>query len=160
MNMNILERFSDTPYGPDTIATLSYEDGCDVFHYLDDHTEDAVNETKTVAALAELIVSIPSVSLEYSDNSILDDLKNESLLATDISEKEDLKQIIQETISETFFEYNWVTYSTEHYDYKRGFTTVSATVKVNLLDLKDFTEEDLAGWRIEVPTDNGTVILN
>ena len=158
--MNILDKLSDTPYNSNTLATLSYEDGCDVFHFMDDHIEEAVNETSTVSALAELATSVPSVSMEGSEYSLIEELKTETFLDTSVDEKELLKSAIKEKIKETFFEHDWVTCSTEHYDYKRGFTTVGTTVMVNLEDLKDLSEDDLRGWRIEVSTEHGTVILD
>lgn len=158
--MNILDKLSDTSYDADTVATLSYEDGVDVFHILDDHIEDALNQTDTVSALAELVTAVPTVQLEYSDKSVLEEIKDEALLDVDLNDKENFKTALQETMKNTVFDYEWVTFSTEHYDHKRGFTTVEAMVKVNVVDLKNLTEEDLEGWRIEVPTEHGTVILD
>ena len=57
------------------------------------------------------------------------------------------------------YDVDLIEYSTEKYDHKRGFCTLTATVNVsvdNLLTTRPF----LMGWEVSVPTENGTLTLN
>ena len=45
------------------------------------------------------------------------------------------------------------------YDYKRGFCTLTAEVKIPVEDLI-MESPYTGGWTVSVPTDNGTITLN
>ena len=65
---------------------------------------------------------------------------------------------IAETITENFYDLELIDYSTEKYDYKRGFTTLTAEVQVNIQDLLN-TAPLLGGWEARVQTANGTLTI-
>jgi len=52
-----------------------------------------------------------------------------------------------------------IEYSTEKYDHKRGFTTLTAQVQIpvgNFIKVHPF----VSGWTISVKTDNGTLTFD
>ena len=61
---------------------------------------------------------------------------------------------IAETISENFYDLEFIEHSTERYDHKRGFTTLTAEVQV---PVKNLIEESpfISGWNISVETNDG-----
>ena len=49
-----------------------------------------------------------------------------------------------------------IEYSTEKYDHKRGFTTLTAQVDIpyaNFMEVNPF----VSGWKVSVETENGTL---
>lgn len=71
----------------------------------------------------------------------------------------DFENYLADTIKENFYDLELVDYSTEKYDHKRGFTTLTATVKV---PVENFIETDPAcyGWTVSVQTTSGTLTLS
>ena len=62
-------------------------------------------------------------------------------------------------MSENFYDTELIEYSTEKYDHKRGFTTLTAQVDVpvsNFVEVNPF----IAGWQVSVETDNGTLTFD
>ena len=66
---------------------------------------------------------------------------------------------IAEKLEENFYDQEFIEYSTERYDHKRGFTTLSADVKVSVKNLL-FATPHLGGWTASVQTDAGTLTLD
>ena len=63
---------------------------------------------------------------------------------------------IAETLSDNFYDTELIEYSTEKYDHKRGFCTLTAQVEVpyaNLIEVDPF----ISGWNVSVETENGTL---
>jgi len=52
-----------------------------------------------------------------------------------------------------------IEYSTEKYDHKRGFTTLTAEVEVAYSDLMK-ASPFLTGWRVSVDTEDGTLTFD
>lgn len=152
----------------DATLTLTYSDGCEVFHYKDDGgVGDAVEGTYTVQRFAELLEELQKVSegvhpiLEALDDSYvltLDDFREES-------EDEDGEPIlniswtdIQDGISNNFFDQEYIESSVKRYDHKRGFCTLTATLEVTYGEMKR-ANLNLIGWDIDVETENGTLTI-
>jgi hypothetical protein len=62
-------------------------------------------------------------------------------------------------IRESHWDYEWVEASTERYDHKRGFCTVSAKVEVPVQQLIE-NESAATGWKVSVQTENGTLCVD
>ena len=57
------------------------------------------------------------------------------------------------------YDFDFIDSSIEKYDYKRGFCTLTAEVKIPVEDL--IMESPFVGsWTVSVPTENGTITLN
>ena len=59
-------------------------------------------------------------------------------------------------ITENFYDMDFVEHSTEKYDHKRGFCTLTAQVEVplaNFVEVNPF----VSGWKVSVETENGTL---
>ena len=66
---------------------------------------------------------------------------------------------ISKAIRQNFYDLDFIESSIEKYDYKRGFCTLSAKVKIPVEDLI-MKSPYVGGWTVSVPTENGTITLN
>jgi len=68
------------------------------------------------------------------------------------------EEYVADAIRENFYDADLIEYSTEKYDHKRGFTTLTARVQAPLSEVlskeTQFTSV-FSGWTAEVPTGNG-----
>ena len=66
---------------------------------------------------------------------------------------------LTEYITDNFYDQEFIEASTEKYDHKRGFCTLSTEVQVtakNIISASPF----LSGWTASVSTDNGTLTFD
>jgi hypothetical protein len=150
----------------DATLTLTYSDGCEVFHYKDDGgVGDAVDGTDTVQRFAELLEALQKASegvipaLDELDDSYvitLDDFREES----EEEGGEPTLNIswgdIHDGIVNNFFDQEYIESSVKRYDHKRGYCTLTATLEVTYEELKK-AEPYLRGWEIEVEVESGTM---
>ncbi len=158
----MFQQFED--FSDDQVVKFVYEDGCDVFHFNETHIETALQETNTVARLAEALAS----GIRFQDDP-LDDLRTEGLLED--YERSPLgrdstafSEYLSETIQENFYElYNLIEENTEHYDHKRGFTNLRAELVATVGDLRNvkldgpWSGNPFSHWTAEVNTPKGTL---
>mgnify|MGYP001479559145 FL=1 len=157
--MSFIETIANLNLDPSTQVTLTMSEGTDVFVHNESEVETALSETDVVNSFAELI-STPGLnaSTQYGGD-VLESLRDEGLLDDYERGNFSFAEFIAETITENFYDVDLIDYSTEKYDHKRGFCTLTATVNVsvdNLLTTRPF----LMGWEVSVPTENGTLTLN
>lgn len=157
--MSFIETIANLNLDPSTQVTLTMSEGTDVFVHNESEVETALSETDVVNSFAELI-STPGLnaSTQYGGD-VLESLRDEGLLDDYERGNFSFAEFIAETITENFYDVDLIDYSTEKYDHKRGFCTLTATVNVsvdNLLTARPF----LMGWEVSVPTENGTLTLN
>ena len=89
------------------------------------------------------------------NGNILEHLRNEDYLE-DYSRNGEFQEYLAETLTENFYDTELIEYSTEKYDHKRGFTTLTAKVEVpfsNFVEVNPF----VSGWTVSVETENGTL---
>ena len=143
----------------DTV-TLVYEDGADVFHFNETEIETALSETDVVEQLAELITT-PGLDAKdsWGGGSILQSLRDKELLDGNERGTGDFTEFLTEQINENFYDTEVIDYSTEKYDHKRGYTTLTATVKVSAGNLIQ-SNPTLFGWKASVQTDNGLLVID
>ena len=146
--------------------TLTYSDGCDVFHYKDGGgIYDAIEETDTIRRFSELVYAL---SQNYDGvYPIIDELNDNSVIALDDfieeTEDEDAEPVynisasdIQEGIENNFFDQQFIDSEVKRYDHKRGYCTLTTRVEVQYFELKNAQPNiNLQGWSIEVDTPNG-----
>jgi hypothetical protein len=161
----------------DGCVTLSYSEGCEVWHINDGYVQESVAETSTTTLLAGLLVSGVPVYSRYANASEGNDILNE-MRAQDVLEDyergdECFEDYISEKLQETIYDGEYsVEYSTEQYDYKRGRCDISTEVKVRAGDLYaadaatagrlQFFDASsfVRGFNVSVETKNGTLTLN
>ncbi len=71
----------------------------------------------------------------------------------------EFEDYLADTIRENFYDIELIDYSTEKYDHKRGFTTLTAEVEVpynNFVEVSPF----VSGWKVSVETDNGNLTFD
>jgi len=161
----------------DGVVTMSYSEGCDVWHINESYVEESVGETATVGLLAGLLVSPVPVYSTYSQvsegNDILNDMRGNDLLDDYERGEEYFEEYIAEKLAETVYDQEYsIEYSTTQYDYKRGRCDISTEVKVRAGDLyaADASKEGrysyfsvdnfVRGFNVSVETKNGTLTLN
>tara|TARA_B100000212_G_scaffold335441_1_gene307410 strand:+ start:431 stop:907 length:477 start_codon:yes stop_codon:yes gene_type:complete len=154
----ILEKIKSLNLDDDAIVTLTCEEGTDVFHFNETEIETALSETGVVESFAELI-STPGLNAmdSWSGDSIIQNLRDQDLLES-YERDGDFAGYLTEVINENFYDVELIDYSTEKYDHKRGFTTLTATAKVTVENLIA-TAPMLFGWSATVDTDAGVLTL-
>ena len=155
----ILEKIRNLNLDDDAVVTLTCEEGCDVFHFNETEIETALSETGVVENFAELLAT-PGLNVQdsWSGDSVLQSLREQDLLE-DYERDGDFAGFLTEVINDNFYDVEVIDYSTEKYDHKRGYTTLTATAKVtagNLLEAAPM----LFGWTVSVNTDAGVLTLD
>jgi hypothetical protein len=157
--MTFVNRLTSLRVAEDSLATLTYEEGTDVFHFNETEVETAIAETSVISELASLISdSKLDVRTRWNGN-ILEHLRSENYLENYERGSYECEYFIADTITDNFHDVDLIECSTKKYDNKRGFTTLTAEVQVpvaNLIEQAPF----LAGWTISVETENGTITFD
>lgn len=142
----------------DAMITLRYEDGADVFHFNETELETAMSETSVVEEFASLISdSALDVRTRFHGN-VLEHLRNEQYL-DDYERDGTFEDYLADTIRDNFYDVELIDYSTEKYDHKRGFTTLTAEVEIpvgNFVQVSPF----ISGWSVSVDTEDGTLTFD
>ena len=156
--MSIFEKLASLNLPNETTVSLSISEGTDVFVHNETEVETALSETSVVNDVAELITT-PGLVVEdnYGQNPIAS-LRDEGFLDEYTRGDFAFTEFVSEVINDNFYDQSFVEASTERYDHKRGFTTLSADFNVNLQNLLE-TRPFVAGWTVSVPTENGTLTL-
>ena len=153
--MSITQRLKGLNLEPDTMVTLTYSEGVDVFVHNETEVETAMAETDVISTFSELIATPGlQVSTQYGGN-VLDRFREDDLL-DNYSRDGDFGSYLSDVINENFYDVDMIEYSTEKYDHKRGFCTLTAQVQIsadNIIAKAPF----LAGWTASVNTPDGTL---
>ena len=154
----ITERLQSLNISDDALVTLEYSDGVDVFVHNETAVETAVAETDVVSEFCGLIAT-PGLRAEDSwGNNILSALREGGWL--DNYERDyTFTEYLTDTIRENFYDLEFIEKSVESYDYKRGYCTLSTTVRV---PVANFIEASplVSGWNVSVTTENGTLTFD
>ena len=157
--MSVVKRLQSLNLPDDALITLTREEGTDVFVHNETEVEDAMNNTSVIYDFASLIADTKldarnnwsgNIIQHLRDNDFLDDYERGSFSFEDY---------LVETLTENFYDTDLIEYSTEKYDHKRGFTTLTAQVEIpyaNFVKVKPF----VSGWQVSVETDNGTLTFD
>ena len=153
--MSIAKKLQSLNLDDDAIITLVYEEGTDVFVHNETEVEDAMSNTNVINEFASLISQSKLDARNPWSGNILEHLRNEDYLE-DYSRNGEFQEYLAETLTENFYDTELIEYSTEKYDHKRGFTTLTAKVEVpfsNFVKVNPF----VSGWTVSVETENGTL---
>lgn len=156
--MSITQTLKNLNLEPDSLVTLTYSEGADVFVHNETEIETAVAETDVVSTFSELIATPGlTITTPYGGN-VIESLRDDGHL--DAYERDgDFGGYLNEVITENFYDLELIEYSTEKYDHKRGFCTLTAEVQIpasQIISEMPF----LSGWRASVSTENGTLMFD
>ncbi len=157
--MSFTEKLKSLNLPQDSIVTLTLEEGADVFHFNETEIETALTETSVVAEFASLIANSRLDASHRWCGNILQHLRDQDYLEDYERGSYEFEEYLTETIAENFYDVELIEYSTEKYDHKRGFTTLTAEIQVpyeNLIQESPF----LSGWKVSVETENGTLTFD
>jgi len=154
MSQEYVDKLKSLNLPMDTVVTLTYSDGCDVFLHNETEVEDALRNTDVVSRFCDLVFQLggetqQSVLDELVDACVIDDPDD----ADDETDPIDAESL-SEAISEDFHSQDLIEFSVKKYDYKRGFCTLTSQLQVKLEDLLS-SSPDLSGWEIELKTPVG-----
>jgi len=152
--MSFVKKLKSLDLPEDAVATLTYEDGCDVMHYNETHIDTAISETSVIEEFASIVSNSRLKAANRWTGEVLSHMREEGYLDDYERGSFAFEEFIAETISENFYDFEFIEHSTERYDHKRGFTTLTAEVQV---PVKNLIEESLfiSGWNISVETNDG-----
>ena len=157
--MSIFETLTSMNLPGDTVVNLSLEEGTDVFVHNETEVETALENTSVVSSFAELI-STPGLKVNDSyGNPILESLRDGGHLDDYNRGDFNFTEYLAETINDNFYDIDLIEYTTEKYDHKRGFTTLSAEASVTLDNLLE-TRPFVSFWNVSVKTPAGTLTLD
>tara|TARA_R110001583_G_scaffold54878_6_gene167550 strand:+ start:394 stop:981 length:588 start_codon:yes stop_codon:yes gene_type:complete len=138
-------------------VTFTYEDGTDVFHFNETHVDTALSETDVVERLASVTTSGLNISTQYGESPI-EVLRGRELLEGYERGSFAFEEFVAEAIRDNFYDVELIEESTEHYDHKRGFTTLTTTVVAPVEDVISDSlsyETTFSGWTAEVDANGG-----
>tara|TARA_R110000824_G_scaffold212461_2_gene398707 strand:+ start:542 stop:1021 length:480 start_codon:yes stop_codon:yes gene_type:complete len=139
----------------DTVVTFSWEDGADVFHYTDEHVDNAIAETGVIHSLASVLSDSSRVE---SVKEILQEMREEGYLE-DYQRGGDssFEDYLSDVISDEHWNHCWFEHSTKKYDHKRGFTTLSMSFNATVKEIKD-SPRAFGGWEMQFTREDGARI--
>ena len=157
--MSITQKIKNLKLADDATVTLSYSEGTDVFVHNETEVDTALSDTDVVSSFASLVAT-PGlrVSSRWS-GEILESLRSEGHLDDYERGSFAFEDYLTEFLTENFYDQDFIDYSTEKYDHKRGFCTLSTEVQVTAKDIIS-TSPFLSGWTASVTTDNGTLTFD
>ena len=157
--MSVLKRLQSLEIANDAMIHLTFEEGVDVFHFNETEIETALSETSVVSEFVSLIAQ-PGLDVRTRwQGNVLQHLRSEDYLEDYERGSFEFEDFLTETITENFYDVELIEYSTEKYDHKRGFTTLTAEVQIpyeNFIKVRPF----VSGWSISVETENGTLTFD
>ena len=150
--MNLQDKISSADLSDNDYVTFTLEQGTDVFHFNETHLETALSDTDVPEMVASAITSGLKITTEYGNDPLdvlLEDYERGSYFFGDF---------VVEAIRDNFWDHELIEESTEKYDHKRGFTTLTSTFKALVSDINKNSqafENAFSGWNAEVSTKLG-----
>ena len=142
-----------------TVCSFEYAEGVDVFHCNGDHIEVTMNKTRVAEKLAEVITQTDMMTNEWGTD-IIEEMRENELLENYMRGSGDFESYVTSVIRENYHDYDWINNATEHYDYKRGYTTLTAQLQCQVQELENIKDPYvLNGWTAVVRTASGTTTV-
>ncbi len=156
--MSIISRLQELELDSGAMATLTYSDGADVFVHNESEVETALAETDVVSQLCSLLATPGiQVTTPYGDD-ILDELRGSDLL-DDYGYDFTFEEYLNDVVTESIYDFDFIERSIEKYDYKRGFCTLSTEVRVPVAQILE-KELYVDNWNVSVDFKGGTLTLS
>tara|TARA_R110002012_G_scaffold254552_2_gene433629 strand:+ start:3959 stop:4435 length:477 start_codon:yes stop_codon:yes gene_type:complete len=156
--MSIINKLQSLNLPADAIVNLSYSEGTDVFVHNETEIDDALSYTDVVNTFASLVATPGlNVSTQFGGD-VLESLRSEGHLDDYERGSHGFEDYISQFLTDNFYDQEFIEHSTEKYDHKRGFCTLSTDVQVLASEIISQTPF-LSGWEVSVQTENGTLTL-
>tara|TARA_R110000787_G_scaffold268258_5_gene374726 strand:- start:2246 stop:2722 length:477 start_codon:yes stop_codon:yes gene_type:complete len=156
--MSITQKIKNLKLAEDAVVTLSYSEGTDVFVHNETEIETALSDTEVITTFASLVATRGlNVSMKSGGN-VLEALRSKGHLDDYERGSDAFEDYIGEFLTENFYDQEFIEYSTEKYDHKRGFCTLSTEVQIPASEIISKSPY-LSGWEISVVTDNGILTI-
>ena len=128
--------------------------------HTEDQVETAMSETDVLNRFSDLVAT-PGLSVQTRyGTEVISELRENGLL-DEYERNFTFSDYIEEVLRENYYDLDLLEHSTEAYDYKRGFCTITADLLVSAKDLlKNEDIVDLTGWEVSVSTENGTLTFD
>ena len=153
--MSRIQKLKEANLNPKTTVRLKYEDGLDVVHSNDDYIENVIKSTYITSHLADLVLN-PLLG----NNQVLAEMREQGLLDSYERGSFHFESFVEEVVDQNWRDYDWIEASTEAFDHKRGFTTVSTTIETTSEAVTQMADFELVGWKIEVDHPLGILELD
>ena len=156
--MTTAEKIRELNLPEDTKVHLEYSDGVDVFVHNETEVETAIDGTEVINEYVNMIM-VPELNLttRWGQNPIAH-LREQGLLE-DYDRDYWFGEYLVQAIVDNFYDAEVIDYSTEKYDYKRGFTTLTAELYTTTGDILK-SGVDFSGWKVTVECKAGDLTLN
>ena len=128
--MSVVKRLQSLNLEEDAMVTLTFKEGTDVFVHNESEVEDAMNETSVINEFAALIAQSKLDARNRWNGNVIEHLRAQDFLDDYERGSFGFEEYLAETLSENFYDTELIEYSTEKYDHKRGFTTLTAQVDI------------------------------
>ena len=153
----VVGRLRSLNIAPDTMVSLNYSEGADCFMHTEDQVETAMSETDVLYRFSNLVATRGlNVHTRYGTD-VIEELRENGFL-DDYERDFTFSDYIEDVVRDNYYDLDVLDHSTEAYDYKRGFCTLTADLLVSAQDLYDNENTvDLTGWEVSVSTENGTL---
>ena len=122
--MSIVNKLKNLNLDGDTMIGFSYSDGVDVFVHNETEIETALAETDVVYTFSELVATPGLRASTRYGGDVIESMRIDGFLE-DYDRSGDFPSFLAETLSENFYDQQFIEHSTEKYDHKRGFCTLS-----------------------------------
>ena len=156
--MSIYKKLQSLNLTDDSMVSLRYSEGADVFIHNETEIETVIAETDVINKFSELVATPGLRAQTRWGEDIISELRNSGFLE-EYERDYTFSDYISETIQENFYDFEFIESSTEKYDYKRGFCTLSAEVEIKYGNLTK-THPDLFGWDVVVETPLGSLNID
>tara|TARA_A100001011_G_scaffold399638_1_gene509262 strand:- start:169 stop:645 length:477 start_codon:yes stop_codon:yes gene_type:complete len=157
--MSVVKRLKSLNLPEDAMVTLTFREGTDVFVHNESEVEDAMNETSVINEFAALIAHSKLDARNRWSGNVLEHLRAQDFLDDYERGSFGFEEYLAETLSENFYDTDLIEYSTEKYDHKRGFTTLTAQVDIPYANLVE-VDPLVSGWEVSVKTHDGTLTFD
>ena len=155
--MSIYKKLQSLNLTEETMVSLRYSEGTDVFVHNETEVETAMAETDVINRFSELIATRGLNAQTRWGESIIGELRSSGFLE-EYARDDSFSDFISETISDNFYDFEFIESSTEKYDHKRGFCTLSAEAEIPYSNLVS-ANPCLIGWDVVVETPLGSLTL-
>lgn len=160
--MSLLDKINRANLSKDSRVTLTYEEGTDVWHFNETHVETALEQTSVASRMAMAITSGLDIETEYCSDP-LESLRESQLLDEYDRGSYAFEEFVTEALVNNFYDADLISESTERFDHKRGFTTLTARVTALVEDMKNNSarfEQVFSGWTAEVQNQDGKLTFS
>lgn len=163
MSVTIIDTINNLDVSDDTTVTLRYEDRHEGWHSTGELEDEAVRETNTASAVAELITDKNlQVRTSFGDETAIDSLRDAGLLDSYERGEFAFEEFITETIQENPWQCdNLIEFEIIQYDHKRGRCDVTSQLKTTVGNIRKASDSigglrSLSGWTASFSHSGGT----